>query len=127
MAYGFQSLAVTLEPTPIDATSTGSTQISGDVSGSGQHFVPLRAIVETVDVDAVTETAIISIGTNSPVFDNVLPAHAIKPVAGAVEMIPLWASQVITANPLKVRVIRAATGTDLTFVAGIECLNYSYT
>lgn len=127
MAYGFQSLGVTLDGTPVDAASSGATQISGDIVGTGQHFSPLRVIIETVEVDSVTGTAIITIGNNSPDYDNVLSEHAIRPLSGNVEIIPLTQSKVITAGALKVNVRTPANATELTFVAGVECLNYAWT
>ncbi len=81
--------------------------------------------LETITADNVTETAIVSMGTNSPDYDNIYAARAVVPVEGSVETIVLPASQIINSGGIYVRVIRAATATDLTFVFGLGYIAYT--
>lgn len=112
---------------PIDATTAGATSLGGSITGSGQHIAPTRVVIETVEADSVSETAIISIGFNSPDYDDVIRAHAINPVEKTIEVVPLPPAKFIEAGAMHVRVIRAATATSLTFVPSFECVNYIFT
>lgn len=113
--------------TPIDGTVEAATQLAGSLTGSGQHLTATRLLVETIDVDSITETAIISIGTNSPNYDNVVAAHPVRLEPMSLETVPIPHSKMITEGSMHVRVVRAASGTELTFNAGIDVLNYAFT
>jgi len=103
----------------MDGTAVAnSAALTGEISGNG--FAPLRLIVETTEADAVTETALISIGFNSPDYNDMVLAHAVNPIAGVVEAITLPPRPMALSGSLHVRVFRAATGTALTFVANLE-------
>jgi hypothetical protein len=100
---------------PIDCTSTGATKI---FEGGNDLFIcPLFLSFETLEVDSVTETAIVSVGTNYPNYDNMLRAHGIKPEALALETIQL-PSTFSFEGPVDiyVNVVRAASGTALTLI-----------
>jgi len=127
MAIGGILLSVTGDREPIDGKSVANTKIFDESDlPSGNHISPIFVTVETYTADSISMTAIFSIGTNSPNYDNILAAHAVKPVAGLVEMFPLQDAQMIDAETdVYARVQRAASGTDLTFVVGMAHLQYT--
>ena len=108
---------------PIDGTSTGSTLIVEDAGNV--HLSPVLLTFETISVDSVTETAIVSVGTNYPNYDDILLARGINPVEGVIETVFLPSSLIFNTKPeVYVRVVRAATGSDLTFVVGLGSFSY---
>lgn len=125
MAVGSMGFNHSGQDAPIDGTSVASTTIYSP--GGGLSVSPIFLTFETVNVDAVTLTAIVSVGTNNPDYDNILFAHGIKPVEGAMETVQLPSAQSFSGGvDVKVKVVRAASGTDLTFCAGIGYLAHGF-
>lgn len=127
MAIGGILLEVTGDLEPIDGKTVANTKIFDESDlPSGNHISPVFVTVETYAADSISLTAIFSVGTNSPNYDNILAAHAVKPVAGLAELVPLQNAQMIDSETdVYVRVQRAASGTELTFVVGMGRLQYT--
>lgn len=62
-------------PLAIDLTSAGATAILDD--GIGQHIVVLAARIDVLDIDDLVTPPVISIGTNSPDYNNILKDYAV--------------------------------------------------
>lgn len=109
---------------PIDGTVTGSTVI---YSVGSLYVSPMFLTFETISSDSITETAIVSIGTNSPNYDDILSGHGLQIAEGAMETVQLPISRSFQ-GPLDVyvRVVREATGTEFTFTAGIGYLAHGF-
>ena len=127
MAAVATNLTLFMNDTPMDGTSTGTAELSSFGANPDHILSPIAMIVETIEADTVSETAVISMGTNSPDYDNIVKAYAVNPVAGTVVSVPLGVAPLIfnnnTAFSLYARVRHAATATDLTFRASLEALN----
>jgi hypothetical protein len=106
----------------MNGTSLG---VSAALTGAldGPRIAPIRLVVETLTADSITETAIISMGFNSPDYDDMVRGHAVNPVAGAVDVVQLPPRPVVGTGSLHARVTRAASGIALTFRALLEGMN----
>lgn len=71
---------------PADGTETGTTQITQTTDSGEYNFQPLQVYSQVVLEQNVLTPAVVSIGTNSPNYDNIVNA---KSIGGAVGMIPL--------------------------------------
>jgi len=124
MAINTLGFNVSGEYAPIDGTTPGSTKIF-QVLASNSHLSPFLLTFETFDVDSIAETAIVSIGTNSPDYDNILAAYPINTNALTVESHALKSAPIfVNETDIYTRVVRAANGTTLTFVVGVGYLAY---
>jgi len=92
----------------IDAESTGSTVIT-DTEDDQCH--PMVAQIEAVEVDTVITPAVISIGTNSPNYDNIVPVAYLGVVPFVVQNFTISAVRVPANTEIKARVVTASIAT----------------
>ena len=69
-----------------DGTTTGTTLITQTTDSGEYNFQPLQAYAQVTQEQNVLTPAVVSVGTNSPNYDNIVSA---KSIGGAVGMIPL--------------------------------------
>jgi hypothetical protein len=126
MAIGLYGPAITGDLDPTDVTSPTSVKLVDETGiPSGGHVSPLFATFETLVADTVTETAIISIGTNYPDYDNILPGYGVCLVQGSVETVPIQRSQMVNdSTDIYARVVRVATASDMQVMIGLGFMAY---
>lgn len=109
----------------IDLESTGSTNIY-DLAWGGAYKVPVIGYrIDVIDASSVTSPAVISIGTNSSDYDNLVKVLAIPGVVG-------WSYQKFFDNPILIpnnvdvftKVIVAGAGSSFTAVVSIYVPEY---
>lgn len=74
-------------PDPLDLTSEGSVAIVDE--GIGQHIVVLGVRIDVKTVDSLVTPPVISIGTNSANYDNIMKDYAITTPEGSSKLIIL--------------------------------------
>lgn len=109
------------QPDVIDLTTPGATKIwDGSFAGVGEVFAFRDFVVITKESDSATVNPVISIGTNSPNYDNIVEAFAVSLVEGRMDVIPVRDMGVVAPADTDVymNVKQAGTATALTgFVA----------
>lgn len=121
MAY--QREVIKFTKTSIDAKATGATTIFTTDNGT-ERFYPLFAIIESTAASGVLSVALVSIGTNSTSFNDILPITTLTGISAANKMISLplsvaAATSVAPNTAIKINVTTGATGTSQNIKATI--------
>jgi hypothetical protein len=121
-------------PREIDALTGASYQFY-----SGQAPIPVHTFVKafmikTIKAEGISSPCLISVGNNSPNYDNILPVYSIRPIVGAVEIIkvdhdPLLLRDVVTPYDPNVlspflKISTPGSGTAFTFFFGFDIEDY---
>lgn len=111
--------------TPIDLKVSGATSIEGFDWGTDSKTVIFAARVDVIDAVSVTQPAIISIGTNSPDYNNIVKVLAVPGEANWSQVVELPNPVILGQIPaIFAKVVVAGIGT--TFRAGIFVYHSEY-
>jgi hypothetical protein len=118
MSLTSRTYGVLVESDSIDAESSGSTVVvetDNDLTGT-QTIYPTLFIFETVTASGVTKNARISVGSNSPNYDDMVDSHRISTTAGNFDVVAVERSpKIVHPGEIRVNVFDPATATALTF------------
>lgn len=110
------SLVGYTESTPIDGKTLGQTKIQPAVS---TNYIPLLVSLETVSISGVVTLPLVSVGTNSPNYNNIMTLTTL-PSAASVITVPVVAGQIFNNQDVYVNVGVAGVGTgSITFRASL--------
>lgn len=112
---GFRGAAST---TAISGTSTGNTTLCNSES---DEIHPFAINIETTSASGVVTPAIISIGTNSPNYNNIVSMTTVPTSAGTAKTVLLDSAYTVIPNStdVVVKVGTAAIGTSQNFKVAI--------
>lgn len=115
LPYPFQDLSAL----SINAKNVGNTKLGTTLNGVSV-FVVLDALTVVNNASGATVGPTVSIGTNSPNFDNIVPATTLTGLTpGALKLLPLAQASVIPAGTdVFLRVSNGATATGAFNIAG---------
>jgi hypothetical protein len=102
----------------INGLFSGVTDLYDPADHSNGFLVPVMVSFETKTVTSVTATAIVSVGTDSPNYDDLIPCHKISLIAGRVDNMVIPISKKTTSK-VRLNVFSAGSGTTLSFVARV--------
>lgn len=98
--------------TPIDATSTGTTAVETTITEGGvdRRFHCMLADATIVESENMLVGPVISIGTNSPAYNNIASAQSVDGVAGIISNLNLSddRGEIPEGTEIKCKVISAA-------------------
>jgi hypothetical protein len=118
MADKYQVDVLTMEG--LDATSTGDTLF--DTTG-GQYFYPLTLSISVTDIAGLVTPAVISMGTNSPNYNNIVAATTLTGLNAVNKILTVNVASLITSVPpeteIYVRVSVASVATTFAFRASM--------
>lgn len=108
----------------VDCTQTGTTLLTRTrpATSSGAQFNPLQVFIKVFGVTSVTAPATISIGTNSPNFNNIVDGQSIDGPARMLQVTSAMATplnQLPVDTDIMINVTTAATATSLNIRAGV--------
>jgi len=107
----------------IDATATGATTIfTTDPESRSRKFIVTRAVIRLVNVNTLTIPPIISIGTNSSTYNNIIAATTLTSALTDTQFqgtILAAAPVVASGTAIKVNVSTGATATACTFAVDL--------
>lgn len=110
-----KQLVCYLPDSPINGLSAGSTKIANAI---GTDFTPIEVSVEVVTANpllGVLTGCLFSIGTNSPDYNNILPAMLLPLYENKALTIPLVAARVYNNEEVYCKVSSVGVGDELTF------------
>jgi hypothetical protein len=75
----------------IDGTATGSHTVGPQAgnSGFGENCQPRALVLKTIKAENVSADCVISLGFNSPDYDNIVKSYVVRPLTEALEIIIL--------------------------------------
>lgn len=122
--YGMNLYSVTL--TGLDLTQTGATKIG--TTDANNRFVPLFAHIELTAVTGFTSVPSVSVGTNSPNYDNGIPITTLTNMNTVNQMVMQQYANlkksVSAGTDVYVNVTTAAIAT--TYIGRITILGFYY-